>query len=115
MARSSAHDPCVPTRRSRRIAAAATRTTRAASCADEARRHILRATMRVLDQFTVARRYGTGAPATIELLEGDLSAVPPEHAVDALVVSAFPNSYTPNPGTLFKSLFEHGLDMQEVA
>ena len=71
--------------------------------------------MRVLDQFTVARRRGTGAPAIIELLEGDLSAIPPEHAVDALVVSAFPNSYTPNPGTLFEDLFEHGLDMQEVA
>lgn len=71
--------------------------------------------MRVLDQFTVARRHGSGAPAIIELLEGDLSAIPPEHAVDALVVSAFPNSYTPNPGTLFEDLFERGLDMQEVA
>jgi hypothetical protein len=71
--------------------------------------------MRVLDQFTVARRRGTGAPATIELLEGDLSALPPEHVVDALVVSAFPDSYTPYPGTLFEDLFERGLDMQEVA
>jgi hypothetical protein len=71
--------------------------------------------MRTIDQFTVARRRGTGAPATIELLQGDLSAIPPEHAVDALVVSAFPNSYTPNPGTLFEALLERGLDMQEVA
>lgn len=71
--------------------------------------------MRVLDQLTVARRHGSGAPAIIELLEGDLSALPPEHAVDALVVSAFPNSYTPNPGTLFEDLFARGLDMQEVA
>ncbi|HVQ13152.1 MAG TPA: toll/interleukin-1 receptor domain-containing protein, partial [Vicinamibacterales bacterium] len=71
--------------------------------------------MRVLDHFTVARRHGTGAPATIELLEGDLSAIPPEHAVDALVVSAFPYSYTPDPGTLFQALLAHGLDMQEVA
>jgi hypothetical protein len=32
-----------------------------------------------------------------------------------LVVSAFPGSYTPNPGTLFESLFRKGLDMRAVA
>src|ERR1044072_2810789 len=73
------------------------------------------ATMRLIDQFGVPRRRGTRPAATVELLQGDLAAIPPEHAVDALVVSAFPNSYTPNPGTLFEDLLEHGLDMQEVA
>lgn len=71
--------------------------------------------MRVIDRFTVARRHGSGAPATIELLQGDLSAIPADHAVDALVVSAFPNSYTPSPGTLFEDLFHRGLDMEDVA
>jgi hypothetical protein len=71
--------------------------------------------MRVIDRFTVARRHGTAAPATIELLQGDLSAIPADHAVDALVVSAFPNSYAPVPGTLFEDLLERGLDMEEVA
>ena len=71
--------------------------------------------MEIIDRFSVPRRRGTETPATIELLKGDLSAIPPEHAVDALVVSAFPNSYTPNPGTLFEDLLARGLDMREVA
>jgi hypothetical protein len=71
--------------------------------------------MDVIDRLTVPRRRGKPAAATIELLRGDLSAIPPEQAVDALVVSAFPNSYTPNPGTLFEALFRRGLDMQKVA
>jgi hypothetical protein len=71
--------------------------------------------MNVIDQITVQRRSGGESAATIELLEGDLSAMPPEHAVDALVVSAFPNSYKPYPATLFEHLFRRGLDMQIVA
>ena len=71
--------------------------------------------MMTIDRFSVSRRRGGQPPATIELLQGDLSAIPPEHAVDALVVSAFPDSYTPNPGTLFEDLLARGLDMQEVA
>lgn len=71
--------------------------------------------MRLIDELTVPRRRGTGAPATIQLLQGDLSRLPPEHAVDALVVSAFPDDYMPAPGTLFSALRERGLDMREVA
>ncbi len=71
--------------------------------------------MDVIDRLTVPRRRGKESAATIELLRGDLSAIPPEHAVDALVVSAFPNSYTPNPGTLFEALLRRGLDMQKIA
>jgi len=72
--------------------------------------------MEVIDRLTVQRRRGrTESAATLELLIGDLSAIPQEHAVDALVVSAFPNSYTPDPGTLFDALFRRGLDMRIVA
>src|SRR4051812_21886793 len=71
--------------------------------------------MKIINRLVVPRRHGTGPAATIELLQGDLSAIPSEHAVDALVVSAFPNSYTPNPGTLFEDLFARGLDMRDVA
>lgn len=71
--------------------------------------------MDVIDQITVRRRSGGESAATIQLLQGDLSAIPLEHAVDALVVSAFPNSYEPYPATLFEHLFRRGLDMQIVA
>lgn len=71
--------------------------------------------MDVVSRLTVQRGRGKESPATIELLQGDLSSIPSEHAVDALVVSAFPDSYTPNPGTLFEALFRRGLDMRNVA
>jgi hypothetical protein len=71
--------------------------------------------MELLASAVVERRRGGEAPATIELLFGDLSVLPAEHAVDALVVSAFPDSYTPDPGTLFASLYKRDFDMREVA
>jgi hypothetical protein len=71
--------------------------------------------MQIIDQLRVPRGRGTRHDAVIQLLAGDLAAIPAEHAVDALVVSAFPNSYTPNEGTLFESLYERGLDMRQVA
>lgn len=71
--------------------------------------------MDIINRLTVQRRRGKESPATIELLQGDLCTIPPEHAVDALVVSAFPNSYTPSPGTLFEALFRRGLDMRNIA
>jgi hypothetical protein len=71
--------------------------------------------MKIIDQLLVPRNRGVGDVAAIQLLAGDLAAIPLEHAVDALVVSAFPNSYTPNQGTLFEGLYEGGLDMRQVA
>ena len=71
--------------------------------------------MRLVNDLTISRPRGTKPPAVIQLLQGDLSALPPEHAVDALVVSAFPQSYTPNPGTLFESLYKRGLVMAPIA
>lgn len=71
--------------------------------------------MELLHQITVARKNPAQPPAIIQLLAGDLSRIPAEHAVDVLVVSAFPNAYGPFPGTLFASLRTQGLDMIEVA
>ncbi len=71
--------------------------------------------MELLHQITVPRRNPAQPPAVIQLLAGDLSRIPAEHAVDVLVVSAFPNAYGPFPGTLFASLRTQGLDMIQVA
>lgn len=53
--------------------------------------------------------------AVIQLLQGDLSALPKEHAADLLVISAFPNDYTPLPGSLMYALHEKGLQVSELA
>lgn len=71
--------------------------------------------MELVDQLTVTRRARNQPSGTIELLKGDLSEIPAQHAVDALVVSAFPNDYAPVPGTLFGALSERGLNMRKVA
>jgi len=71
--------------------------------------------MDLIDQIHIPRGQGGRRPAVIQLLAGDLSAIPSAHEVDVLVVSAFPNSYTPNSGTLFASLKQRGLDVEEVA
>lgn len=68
--------------------------------------------MQQLAQIIIPRSTGD---ATIQLLLGDLSAIPAEHAVDILVVSAFPNDYTPLKGSLFLALQEKGLSMNELA
>jgi hypothetical protein len=65
-----------------------------------------------LAQIAIPRSTGD---ATIQLLLGDLSAMPAEQAVDILVVSAFPNDYTPLKGSLFLALKEKGLSIKELA
>ncbi len=68
--------------------------------------------MQLLSQITIA----TGKKdAVIQLLLGDLSAIPPEHAVDILVVSAFPNDYMALKGSLFLALQNKGLSVQALA
>jgi hypothetical protein len=71
--------------------------------------------MELIDRWQVRRLRGGHPPADIELLEGNLAEIPSEHGIDALVVSAFPDSYTPNAGTLFEALNARGLDMRSVA
>jgi hypothetical protein len=53
--------------------------------------------------------------AVIELLQGDLSALPAEHAADIVVISAFPGNYEPSPGSLVEALNNKGLSVSKLA
>jgi hypothetical protein len=68
--------------------------------------------MELLSQITIHREQ---SDAAIQLLHGDLTAIPPEHAADLLVVSAFPNSYVPIPKTLMAALYDKGIYVGEMA
>ncbi len=68
--------------------------------------------MKLLSQITIHREQNDAA---IQLLQGDLTEIPGEHAVDILVVSAYPNSYEPVPKTLMAALFNKGIIVGEMA
>lgn len=70
--------------------------------------------MELIEQLVVGQERGGEPPAVIELLAGALSALPEQHAVDSLVLSAFSNSYTSNRRTLFEALYQDGLDMRHT-
>lgn len=53
--------------------------------------------------------------ASIQLLYGDLTAIPKEHAADILVVSAYPGNYTAVPGTLMAALYDKGVYVEDMA
>jgi hypothetical protein len=52
---------------------------------------------------------------SLELWYGDLTQIPPNEAVDVLVVSAFPNDYSPMPRTLIGNLSEMGISVKELS
>jgi hypothetical protein len=68
--------------------------------------------MRLLSEITIK---GPLHNSSIQLLVGDLTAIPKEHNADILVVSAFPNDYTPLPGSLMCALHDKGIDVGELA
>ncbi len=68
--------------------------------------------MKLLSQIKIHRELNDAA---IQLLHGDLTSIPREHAVDLLVVSAFPNDYVPFPKTLMAALYNKGVNVGEMA
>src|SRR5687768_10490005 len=68
--------------------------------------------MKLLSQINVERSPQT---AVIQLLQGDLSAIPTELATDILVMSAFPGDYIALKGSLIYALNENGLSVEALA
>ncbi len=68
--------------------------------------------MQLLSEIAV---YGHPRNAVIELLQGDLSNLPKEHAADILIMSAFPGDYTGLRGSLILALQQRGLDVKAMA
>ncbi|MCX2967243.1 toll/interleukin-1 receptor domain-containing protein, partial [Gordonia aquimaris] len=68
--------------------------------------------MRLLDQMIVHHPEGE---RRIQLFSGDLAQIPDDEGVDALIVSAFPDSYGPTPGTLIRALDQRGLSVGKLA
>ena len=69
-------------------------------------------TFQQLDSLTIIT---PGGPRTIAIYQGDLTAIPPEEAVDVLVVSALPNSYRPSPKSLIGALHRRGVSVEALA
>jgi hypothetical protein len=68
--------------------------------------------MKLLSQISIERPEDT---AVIQLLQGDLSAIPAEHATDILVMSAFPGDYIALKGSLIDALNKKGLSVEALA
>jgi len=68
--------------------------------------------MKLLSQVNIERKQGT---TVLQLLQGDLSSVPAEHATDILVMSAFPNEYIGLEGSLMLALQQKGLSVDAMA
>ena len=68
--------------------------------------------MQLLSQILIERSPGN---TVIQLLQGDLSAIPAENAVDILAMSAFPGNYMALKGSLINALAEQGLSVEALA
>jgi hypothetical protein len=56
-----------------------------------------------------------GQHKLIELFQGDITALSASETFDLLVVSAFPNDYTPTSSSLIGALYRKGLSVQSLA
>ncbi len=68
--------------------------------------------MEIIDSIHVQHH---GVTRSINLVVGDLAKLPPEHAVDAIIVSAFPDDYVPMSGTLIAALNRKGISVGDLA
>lgn len=56
-----------------------------------------------------------GKSRVIQLLEGNLAWIPNEHEIDLLIVSAFPDDYSPIPCTLIEALHKRGISVEALS
>lgn len=66
--------------------------------------------MKLLDFIDIAKM----PLKRIELLQGDLSDIPPQFAIDLLIVSAVPGVYVPTPSSLIGALHRKGLNVSTL-
>lgn len=68
--------------------------------------------MNLLDRIEFSYQ---GQRRQIELYQGDLTEMGKEHAVDYLILSAFPNNYTPTHTSLIGALYRKGVSLEKLA
>lgn len=68
--------------------------------------------MKLLDQIVVQHQ---GKERKVMLFVGDISQLPPDEAVDLLVVSAFPDDYVPTRTSVIGALQRRGISVAELA
>ena len=68
--------------------------------------------MEILSEIIISRPEGD---ASIQLLHGDLTAIPVEMAVDVLAVSAYRGDYRTTRDTLMRALFRAGVSVADLA
>lgn len=68
--------------------------------------------MQILERLTVSHH---GTPREIQLCKGDLTEFDPAHPFDILVVSAFPNDYSPTSTSLIGALYRKGISVARLA
>ena len=68
--------------------------------------------MKLIDEIQVQHR---GSTRYVRLYVGNLARIPPDEAVDLLIVSAFPNDYLPTYTSLIGDLYRRGLSVAALA
>src|SRR5690349_3981223 len=68
--------------------------------------------MKLLSQIEINE---PGRIATIQLLQGDLTALPAEHETDLLVMSAFPGDYIALEGSLIHAFLKKGFSVEDLS
>jgi hypothetical protein len=71
--------------------------------------------MNLLGTLDVPLQSDSTVTRRIELFRGDIAAIPDEHAVDLVVVSAFPYDYSPMPGTVIHALNRVGVSLAQLS